>query len=304
MDDPKDKPEEQKKKPEAGAPQPGEKPKKQPRVWVKPGTTPSASEAPPGKPDNVEPGKSASPSEAEQQPLAAPGDKPKKQPKVWVKPGTASAGTSPPAPASVEPGQAQAQPPSARPTAGTQTKAEAPPKRPAKEETPLYLDISQDPLVLRLQQSFPESVLAAQSFLNQKILTINADSILPVCEFLRDDPDCEYDMLQDLTAVDYPEREKRFVVVYQLYSLRRNVQVRLKCSVADGEAIASVTPVWSAANWLEREVFDMFGIAFSGHPDLKRILLPEDWIGHPLRKDYDLRKQDEDWIRRHLQIRR
>ena len=299
-----DKPEEQGKKPEAGASQPGEKPKKQPKVWVKPGTTPAASEAPPKEPDQVEPEKSASPPQAGEQQPAAPGDKPKKQPKVWVKPGTAPAGTTPPTPASVGTGRTPAQPPPARPSAGTQAKAQAPPKRPAKEETPLYLDISQDPLVLRLKQSFPESVLAAQSFLNQKILTIDADSVLPVCEFLKDDSECEYDMLQDLTAVDYPEREKRFVVVYQLYSLRRNVQVRLKCNVVDGEAIASVTPVWSAANWLEREVFDMFGIAFSGHPELKRILLPEDWIGHPLRKDYDLRKQDEDWIRRHLQIRR
>ncbi len=300
MDDPKGTPEEQEKKSEAGAPQPGEKPRKQPRVWVKPGATPPAAPgAPATESGQSEAAKSVPSGEAGQQPAAVPSDKSKKQPKVWVKPGTA-----PPAPAAAATGQAPAQPPAQKQAPGPAAKVEAPPKKSTKEEAPTYLDISQDPLVLRIKQFFPEAVPAAQSFLNQKILNIDAASILPVCEFLRDDPECEYDMLQDLTAVDYPEREKRFVVVYQLYSLPRNVQVRLKCNIAENEPIASVTSIWSAANWLEREVYDMFGIVFSDHPDLKRILLPEDWIGHPLRKDYDLQKQDEEWIQRHLQIRK
>ncbi|MBI2822503.1 MAG: NADH-quinone oxidoreductase subunit C [Acidobacteria bacterium] len=239
-----------------------------------------------------------------------PAEKPKKQPKVWVKPGSGAPAPAPTAaPGAVEKAAAQASGTASTAPAGeaapAQKAAPGPPARKAaKAEAPTYLDIGQDSLVLRLQEHFPGVVLAAQSFLNQKILTLDASKILPVCEFLKDDPECGYDLLEDVTAVDYPEREKRFVVTYQLCSISHNVQLRLKCNIAENEEIASVCPVWPAANWLEREVFDMFGIVFAGHPDLRRILLPEDWVGYPLRKDYDLRKQDEDWIRRHLQIRK
>jgi len=173
-----------------------------------------------------------------------------------------------------------------------------------KAETPTYLDISQDPLVVRLTRAVPDAVQSAHSYLNQKIVTIEPGRILSACEFLKEDPESDFDLLEDLTALDYPEKEKRFVVVYQLYSVALNHQVRLRCNLGVEDQIFSVTSVWKTANWLEREVYDMFGIVFSGHPDMRRILLPEDWIGFPLRKDHDLRKQDEDWIRRHLQIRK
>ena len=231
---------------------------------------------------------------------AVSGEKPKKQPKVWVKegaPATPPGASTPAAAASATSTPAPPAPPA--------EKAAAPAaKKPAKAEAPAYLEISEDPLVLRLQQEFPGVVLSAQSFLGQKILTVDASMILPVCRFLRDDPEWQFDMLEDLTALDYPDREKRFLMVYQLYSFPRAAQLRLKCSVPADQEITSVTGVWSVADWLEREVYDMFGIVFSGHPDLRRILLPEDWVGYPLRKDHDLRKQDEDWIRRHLQIRK
>ncbi|MBI4454316.1 MAG: NADH-quinone oxidoreductase subunit C [Acidobacteria bacterium] len=228
-------------------------------------------------------------------------EKPKKQPKVWAKPGAPAAGPARPgvggAGESKPPAAAQASPAPPKPAAS------APPRK-SPVETPTYLDISQDPLVSRIQEKFPGAVLAAQSFLGQKILTVDPLVVLPLCDFLKHDPECNFDLLEDVTAVDFPERDKRFVVVYQLCSIRRNVQVRLKCNIAENDKVASVTSVWSVANWLEREVYDMFGIIFLGHPDLRRILLPEDWVGHPLRKDYDVHKQDEDWIQRHLQIRK
>ena len=176
--------------------------------------------------------------------------------------------------------------------------------KPAKADAVTYQDISQDPEVVRLQSELPGAVLSAQSYMGQRILNLNAPRLMEVCDFLRNDPASDYDLLQDVTALDYPEREKRFVMVYHLCSLRRNVMLRLKAQISENEGIESVTSLWPGADWLEREVFDMFGILFSGHPDLRRILLPEDWVGYPLRKDYDLRKQDEDWIRRHLQIRK
>jgi NADH-quinone oxidoreductase subunit C len=109
-------------------------------------------------------------------------------------------------------------------------------------------------------------------------------------------------MLSDLTAVDWPKREKRFDVVLNLYSFAKNERLRLKAHAADGEAVPSMVGVWLAADWLEREVFDMFGIVFSGHPNLKRILLPDEWQGYPLRKDYDILQQDTAWVRENLGI--
>jgi NADH-quinone oxidoreductase subunit C len=193
--------------------------------------------------------------------------------------------------------------PGAPPPAAAPAKPAAAPK-PAKAEAATYQDIGQDPLVTRLQKEVPGSILSAQIYLGQKILHLEASRLLDLCEFLRHDHECDYDLLQDVTALDYPEREKRFVVVHHLCSLRRNVMLRLKTQIGEGDSIESVTSIWPGADWLEREAYDMFGIVFSGHPDLRRILLPEDWVGYPLRKDYDLRKQDEEWIRRHLQIRK
>jgi NADH-quinone oxidoreductase subunit C len=109
-------------------------------------------------------------------------------------------------------------------------------------------------------------------------------------------------MLTDLTAVDWPKREKRFDLVLNLYSFPRNERLRLKAQVGEADCPPSVSSVWSTANWLERECFDMFGIRFEGHPDLRRILLPDEWVGHPLRKDYDILQQDTAWVRENLGI--
>jgi NADH-quinone oxidoreductase subunit C len=117
---------------------------------------------------------------------------------------------------------------------------------------------------------------------------------------LRDEE--KFDMLSDLTAVDWPKRGKRFDVVLNLYSFAKNERLRLKVWAADAEEVPSVVSVWPTANWQEREVFDMFGIVFSGHPNLKRILLPDEWQGYPLRKDYDILQQDTAWVRENLGI--
>jgi NADH-quinone oxidoreductase subunit C len=112
----------------------------------------------------------------------------------------------------------------------------------------------------------------------------------------------KFDFLTDLTAVDWPRREKRFDLVLNLYSFAKNERLRLKAHVGADEPVASVVDVWPTANWMEREVYDMFGIVFEGHPDLRRLLLPEEWQGYPLRKDYDILKQDTAWVRENLGI--
>jgi NADH-quinone oxidoreductase subunit C len=134
---------------------------------------------------------------------------------------------------------------------------------------------------------------------------VPAAHVLAVATHLRDAPDAAFDYLSDLTATDWPPRAAgRFDVVYMLYSTRHRHRVRMKTIVGDGQPLASVTGVWPAANWLEREVFDMFGVRFTGHPDLRRILMPEDWQGYPERKDYPLEGPGEllmenpiDWLK-------
>lgn len=150
------------------------------------------------------------------------------------------------------------------------------------------VDPEQNVAVQKLRAAMPGAIEEVTSFRDQVSIRVFKDSIVPVCFFLRDTPGLEFDFLTDLTAVDYPTRPKRFDVVLHLYSMNQNHRLRLKAAVGEGETIPSVTPVWKGANWEEREVYDMFGVIFSGHPDLRRILLPEDWEGFPLRKDYPL----------------
>jgi NADH-quinone oxidoreductase subunit C len=133
-------------------------------------------------------------------------------------------------------------------------------------------------------------------------LTVAKESLLAMCEFLKSQEGGGYTLLTDETAVDYPKREKRFDLIYHLYSFQRNDRLRLKVPAGEGEKIPSVVSVWPTANWLEREIYDMFGVLFEGHPDLKRILLPDEWVGHPLRKDQDILKQDEAWVKANLGI--
>ena len=112
-------------------------------------------------------------------------------------------------------------------------------------------------------------------------------SLIPeILQILRNEE--QFDYCVDITAVHYPKREKQFDVVWVLYSFPRNERIRVKTQIAEGESLPSSVPIWATANWLEREVFDLVGVRFTGHPDLRRILCPEDWVGYPLRKDYEM----------------
>ena len=144
----------------------------------------------------------------------------------------------------------------------------------------------------RLKEKFPELILETVEFRGELTIVVKREDIVPVCNFLRDDPELSFNFLSDLCGVDYMGRKPRFDVVYHLYSLDKKHRVRLKVKVEEGENVSSVTSVWSTANWFEREVFDLFGMEFDGHPDLRRIVLPEDWEGHPLRKDFPLTKEE------------
>jgi len=132
---------------------------------------------------------------------------------------------------------------------------------------------------------FPDAIAGGHAERGEPTLFITPSFIVEVCRFLKGEQ--RFVRLSSITAVDWTPSKPRFEVVYNLHSLDRNERVRLKCWVHESECeIDSVTGVWRAANWYEREVFDMFGIRFRNHPDLRRILMPVDWEGHPLRKDY------------------
>jgi NADH-quinone oxidoreductase subunit C len=138
--------------------------------------------------------------------------------------------------------------------------------------------------VVKALEACPGVVAAASYDRKELTLTIHPARILEVCEFLKSD---QFTRLASVTCVDWYPMEPRFEVIYHLHSIARNERLRLKCKVGgDDPAIDSVYPVWKSADWYEREVYDLFGVSFRNHPGLKRILMPEDWEGHPLRKDY------------------
>src|SRR2546421_8615989 len=183
-----------------------------------------------------------------------------------------------------------------------QKAAPGPPKAPVKKkaEGPKPVDAANHPLVKKLREKFDGAVIEASEFLGQLSIRIEPGHIVEVCDALRRDADVPFNYLSDLTCVHYPDRkEAPFEVVYNLYSIPANERVRLKAAV-DGEGVASVTGVWPAADWPEREVYDLFGVRFRDHPDLRRILLPPDWEGHPLRKDYPLEFVENKWTKNHL----
>ncbi len=153
-------------------------------------------------------------------------------------------------------------------------------------------------VVVRLRERFPDAILAVRQFRDELTAVVAPAAIREVCRFLRDDPDLCYEFLSDLTSVDrlrLPESSPRFEVVYHLTSMRHGSRVRLKARVEDGEAVPSVTAVWEGANWMEREVTDLMGIPFRDHPDPRRLLMPEDFVGHPLRKDFPVTTEPRWW---------
>lgn len=147
-------------------------------------------------------------------------------------------------------------------------------------------------VIARLTAHFGARILATSDFRGDDEAVVAPGDWLAVARFLRDDPECAMDHWIDLTAVDYPLREDlpRFDVLFFVRSMTKGHRVRVKTRVADGQPLDSLFPVWPGANWSEREAYDMFGIPFAGHPDLRRILLYPEFQGHPLRKDYPIER--------------
>jgi NADH-quinone oxidoreductase subunit C len=148
-----------------------------------------------------------------------------------------------------------------------------------------------------LKRAHPDAVQEVTWHAGATTVVVPAAKILEVLRFLHDDPASALTMLTDQTAVDWPKRDKRFDVVYHLYSIPTNQRLRLKVRAGDGESVPSATALFASADWFEREIFDLFGIRFEGHPDLRRIMMPDEWQGHPLRKEFPLEGLPEQHMR-------
>jgi NADH-quinone oxidoreductase subunit C len=147
-------------------------------------------------------------------------------------------------------------------------------------------------LLDKLKEKFGDAIIASSNALGEDAIVIARDQAAEVFRTLHDDGEFAFEFLIDVTAVDWPERRPRFEVVYQLKSMSRNQRLRVKIHLENDDAwVPSAYPVWKSADWLERECFDMFGVEFRGHPDLRRILMYDSFVGHPLRKDYPFQKR-------------
>ncbi|MCP5110882.1 MAG: NADH-quinone oxidoreductase subunit C, partial [bacterium] len=155
-------------------------------------------------------------------------------------------------------------------------------------------------LTARLTEEFGDQISEFVTYREQSFLVVKPESVIPIIEFLKIEADFDY--LVDVTAVDYPKRDERFDVVYVLYSFARQERIRIKTMITDGAQAESAVGVHLTADWLEREVYDMFGIEFANHPNLKRILMPDEWEGWPLRKDKTILDMDNQWVSDNLGI--
>ena len=156
-------------------------------------------------------------------------------------------------------------------------------------------------LTAQVKARFAEAVIECSSYRDQNFFVTTPEAAVPLLEFLKND--AGFDYLVDLTAVHWPKREEaQFDIVYVVYSFARNLRIRIKTKIAEAYRPATAVLVHSTANWLEREVYDMFGIQFDGHPDLRRILMPDEWTGYPLRKDYGITQMDQRWVQENLGI--
>jgi len=148
--------------------------------------------------------------------------------------------------------------------------------------------------VIKLREKFAASVLDVKEFRGEVTVTVTRENIVEICNFLKSS--LAYNLCTDVTAVDYlGKQDPRFMMVYNLYSIPNKDRLRVKAGVPEADCtIDSVSGVWKSANWLEREVYDLMGVTFNNHPDLRRILMTDDWVGHPLRKDYPVQGPDRE----------
>jgi NADH-quinone oxidoreductase subunit C len=177
--------------------------------------------------------------------------------------------------------------------------AAAKPAAPQKPEGPKPEPWDSE-LTASLRRQYGSGIKEASTYLGQKYLVVDSSILYEILLRMRDEQ--LFDYCVDITAVHYPKREAQFDIVYVLYSFHHNERVRVKTQIKDGDSVRTAVEIWPTANWLEREVYDMFGITFDGHPDLKRILLPDGWKGYPLRKDYPILQQDQEWVQINLGI--
>lgn len=195
-----------------------------------------------------------------------------------------------PAPPPKPAAPAAAKPPVAKPA------APAAPKPPAvMAATPWQSELTD-----QVKAQFGDAILETSTYVGQNFIVAKPAAVVPILDFLK--LEAEFDYLVDVTAADYPKREERFDLFYILYSFPRNERIRIKTRIREGEKPESAVPVHLTANWLEREVFDMFGIEFANHPDLRRILMPDDWDGYPLRKDKSILDMDQRWVKENIGI--
>ncbi len=237
-----------------------------------------APKAPAGEPSTTPkpPAEKAAAPTSEAKPVAPAAAKPD----AAAKPATPAGEPKPAAPAAAKPAAPAAKPPA---------KPEGPKPEPWDSEQ-----------VRSLKSQYGSGIKEASTYVGQKYLVVESSIVYEILLRMRDDE--LFDYCVDITAVHYPKREAQFDIVYILYSFHHNERVRVKAQIKDGETLRSAVGIWETANWLEREVYDMFGIGFDGHPDLKRILLPDGWKGHPLRKDYPILQQDTEWVQANLGI--
>jgi NADH-quinone oxidoreductase subunit C len=220
-----------------------------------------------------------------------------------VTPAAPSSAAKPAAPASApKPPAAPGAPAApAKPAAAHDTKP-APPTGPTDPPPPAGAQIPS--FITALQAAVPDGVEHISSYVGDWTVIVPVTKLLEVGRFLRDAAEGRFDFCSDVTASDWPPRPKRFDVIYCLYSTTLHHRVRMKVRASESEPVPSVSAIWPAANWLEREVYDLFGVNFTGHPNRKRIMMPDDWQGHPQRKDYPLEGPGEllmenplDWLK-------
>jgi NADH-quinone oxidoreductase subunit C len=263
-----------------------------------------ASAADAATPNTPEPASAASAATAgkpvEAKPATAPPAKP-----VEAKPATA-----PPAkPVGADAAAAKPAPAAAKAAAAAPKAAPHPPAAPAPPSGPTEpappADMAVPAFITTLQGAVPNSVSLVSYYVGDWTIVVALEQLTAALRHLRDAPDAAFDFCSDVTATDWPPRkDARFDLVYCLYSTRLRHRIRVKVRVGEQTPVPSATDIWPAANWLEREVYDMFGVNFTGHPDRRRILMPDDWQGFPQRKDYPLEgpgellmENPEDWLK-------